>query len=164
MVTAIRNLTRNIWVGVKEPEGEDCSKVLVEKISAMNILAAFGYATRNYLREEYSYEDADLKQLLRHVPKYYNADCKCKSARPPNTKEEDMEQTGCSMWCATCYSTKKYRYTAYEQETPTNIPIELSYLLANYIKNANARNLVDPSLLAALNSGTNSMSQRCLIH
>lgn len=155
MTTALRNLTRNIWVGVREPEGE-ASKVLVEKISALNILAAFSYSTRNYLRGEYSYEDADLKYLLRHVPKFYNIDCKCKKKKKFTKKDsltEEMEGVGCSMLCRTCNSTKKYKFTAYEEETPTNIPVELSYLLAAFIKNANARNLIDPSLLAAINNG-----------
>lgn len=164
MTTAIRNLTRNIWVGVKEPEGET-SKILVEKISALNILAAFSYATRNYLRGEYSYEDADLKYLLRHIPKFYNIDCKCTRKRRRSKKDsiisEDLEGIGCSMWCRTCYSTKKYKFTAYDEETPTNIPVELSYLLGAYIKTSNQQNLVDPSLLAALNNALNSLVE-CL--
>lgn len=157
MTTAIRNLTRNIWVGIKEPEGDDNSKILVEKVSALNILSAFGYAMRNYLRGEYSYEDADLKHLLRHVPKFYNCECKCPKNKKPPAKDslnEDIEGVGCVSLCRTCYAnSKKYKFTAYEEETPTNIPVELSYLLAAYIRHANVRNLVDPSLLAPLNNG-----------
>lgn len=55
MTLAIRTLTRCIWVMVKEPEG---SKSVVEKTSAINLLLAFAFATKNYLREEYSYDEA----------------------------------------------------------------------------------------------------------
>lgn len=154
MTTAIRNLTRNIWVGIKEPEDDSSgpSKVLVEKVSALNILSAFGYATRNYLRGEYSYEDADLKGLLRHIPKIYNIECPCRKKNNPAVGAGGGFN---SLLCKRCYTTKTYTFMAYEEETPTNIPMELSYLLASYIKTSNARGLIDPSLLAPLNNGAN---------
>lgn len=40
---------------VRETEGHE-SKDVVEKASAINLLLAFAYATKNYLREEYSYD------------------------------------------------------------------------------------------------------------
>lgn len=40
---------------IKEPDGS--SKEVVEKASAINLLLAFAYATKNYLREEYSYDE-----------------------------------------------------------------------------------------------------------
>jgi putative membrane protein len=54
MTLAIRTLTRCIWVMVKE---DNSAKDVVEKASAINLLLAFSYATKNYLREEYSYDE-----------------------------------------------------------------------------------------------------------
>lgn len=54
MTVAIRTLTRCIWVMVAS---EGTAKEVVEKTSAINLLIAFAYATKNYLREEYSYEE-----------------------------------------------------------------------------------------------------------
>ncbi|KAF9988200.1 hypothetical protein BGZ75_009819 [Mortierella antarctica] len=48
MTLSIRNLTRSIWVCVAETETHD----LLEKKSAINLLVAFAFATKHYLREE----------------------------------------------------------------------------------------------------------------
>lgn len=61
MTLAIRTLTRSIWVMVNDPDGS--SREVVEKASAINLLLAFSYATKNYLREEYSY-DEDVNPII----------------------------------------------------------------------------------------------------
>jgi hypothetical protein len=38
-------------------ESKGSAREVVEKTSAINLLIAFAYATKNYLREEYSYEE-----------------------------------------------------------------------------------------------------------
>lgn len=68
MTLSIRNLTRYIWMGVDDPEGENAqAKSIIEKKSAVNLLIAFAVATKHYLREEYSYEFGDLKNLISHI-------------------------------------------------------------------------------------------------
>lgn len=67
MTHNIRTLTRCIWVGVRE---SGTSKDVVEKRSVINLLIAFAYATKNYLREEYSYDSDDIKDLIKHIPKF----------------------------------------------------------------------------------------------
>ncbi|KAF8940301.1 Bestrophin, RFP-TM, chloride channel-domain-containing protein [Dissophora ornata] len=66
MTLCIRNLTRGIWVCVAETETRD----LLEKKSAINLLVAFAFATKHYLREEYGYDYDDMVHLLAHIPKY----------------------------------------------------------------------------------------------
>lgn len=66
MTLCIRNLTRGIWVCVAESETRD----LLEKKSAINLLVAFAFATKHYLREEYGYNYDDMVDLLSHIPKY----------------------------------------------------------------------------------------------
>jgi len=67
MTQNIRTLTRCIWVGVKE---SDDPKDLIEKTSVINLLVAFAYATKNYLREEYSYDSDGIRELINHIPKF----------------------------------------------------------------------------------------------
>ncbi|KAF9920640.1 hypothetical protein BGZ67_001100, partial [Mortierella alpina] len=64
MTLSIRNLTRSIWVCVAETETRD----LLEKKSAINLLVAFAFATKHYLREEYGYNYDDMIDLLTHIP------------------------------------------------------------------------------------------------
>lgn len=65
-------MSYSIWLGVREsPE----SKVedIIEKRTAINLLLAFAYATKNYLREEYSHEaDEDIEELTPHLDRITN--------------------------------------------------------------------------------------------
>lgn len=66
MTHNIRVLTRCFWLGVRETGS---AKELIEKTTAINLLVCFAYATKNYLREEYSINDDDeLRELISHVP------------------------------------------------------------------------------------------------
>lgn len=67
MTQNIRTLTRCIWVGVKE---SGTAKEIIEKTSVLNLLVAFSISTKNYLREEYSYDSEDLRDLISHIPKF----------------------------------------------------------------------------------------------
>jgi hypothetical protein len=55
-------------VSVKEPKGT--ADEVIEKISVINLLLAFVYATKNYLREDYSYDEEELKELISHLPRF----------------------------------------------------------------------------------------------
>ncbi|KAG0207327.1 hypothetical protein BGX28_001377 [Mortierella sp. GBA30] len=66
MTLCIRNLSRGVWVCVAETETRD----VLEKKSAINLLVAFAFATKHYLREEYGYNYDDMIDLLTHIPKY----------------------------------------------------------------------------------------------
>lgn len=69
----IRNLTRLIWTMVSFDKlrvyGRNAQ--VIERISVINLLPAFAYATRNYLRNNHSYEEKDLKPFLKHCPKLF---------------------------------------------------------------------------------------------
>jgi hypothetical protein len=69
MTQNIRTLTRCIWVGVRESPNSSAGGI-VEKTSVINLLIAFAYATKNYLREEYSYDSDGIKELINHIPKF----------------------------------------------------------------------------------------------
>lgn len=131
MTLGIRTLTRGIWTGVKELDAKD----VVEKKSVLNILVAFAVATKHYLREEYSYEYDDLKDLINHLPKY---------ATPSSTQSLESQEKK---------KDKIFRLNAHDLETPSNIPIELSYYIASYLSSVNSRGLIDTPILTPMQNG-----------
>jgi len=128
MTISIRALTRGIWIAIPEKEGKD----VVEKKSVLNILVAFAFATKHYLREEYSYEYPDLKELICHLPKY---------STPISTKP---------LLSAQKKEDEAFRRNAHDLETPTNIPIELSYYIAAYLSRFSS---MSTSLMNPMQSG-----------
>ncbi|XP_021951188.1 UPF0187 protein alr2987 [Folsomia candida] len=115
---------------VRETEGHE-SKDVVEKASAINLLLAFAYATKNYLREEYSYDKDDLKELIGHIPHFSNQSLN----QPLDTKGTFIGETMLT----------------------TNIPIELSYYIASYIKSVKDRDIIDPSSLTLMNNALTTL-------
>lgn len=138
MTLNIRTLTRCFWVMVEEKE--KTAKEVIEKTSAINLLVAFAYATRNYLREEYSYDEEDLHELINHLPKFSTPS----SNQPLDTQEGEnspvKEKGGPSSsgnLDVTIRSRKNstisrrnssrksrtFNIKAYERPCPSNIPI-----------------------------------------
>lgn len=132
MINGIRILTRGIWVGVSVSTAKD----VIEKKSVVNILVAFAIATKHYLREEYAYGHEDLQSLIGYLPSFSTP-----SSNQPLTPRKKPARRG-TFWL-----------TAYEIPTPTNIPIELSYYIATYLRSVNTRGAVEPPLLANLYMG-----------
>jgi len=77
MTYRIRTLSRCTWLGVKD---EGNPELIIQKRTAINLLVAFAYATKNYLRGEYSYdEDSDIHRLTLHLPRIQDENNKGKS-------------------------------------------------------------------------------------
>jgi putative membrane protein len=131
MTNNIRTLTRGIWTGVKEFGARD----VVEKKSIVNILVAFAVSTKHYLREEYSYDHEDLKDLIGHLSSFSTPS----SNRPLNMQNGRNRAS--------------FKLTAHDYSTPTNIPIELSYYIATYLNSINSRGLVESAVLSTMHSG-----------
>lgn len=104
-----RNLTRLIWTGVTPHDSQN----IVEKKSAINLVLAFAVATKHYLREEYGYKYADLSNLLSHITTTH--------ATPRNVSISHKE-------------TFDDVITTQRDVNCTNIPLEISYYIASYIK------------------------------
>ncbi|ODM97780.1 hypothetical protein Ocin01_08903 [Orchesella cincta] len=176
MTLNIRTLARCIWVMVAEKE--NTSSEIIEKASAINLLVAFAYATKNYLREEYSYDEEDLYELINHIPKFSTPS----SNQPLEDQEEDklsakskvnpksvsgsrgnLDNMSRPRISSTSSSKKRasqaktYNLKAYEKSVPTNIPIELSYYIASYINSVRVRELADGSTIAVMNTALNSL-------
>ncbi|KAF9099090.1 hypothetical protein BGX23_004061 [Mortierella sp. AD031] len=176
MTLSIRNLTRGIWVCVSETETRD----VLEKKSAINLLVAFAFATKHYLREEYGYEYDDMVDLLTHIPKYslptstQPMDWRTDLPTPLGTlqaqpnqqqgqgqsshmsekaaKASNVSATGGHVEQHRRRQASKRRALAFDFLTPTNIPVELSYYIGSYIKACSAKQKVDPATLTMMNN------------
>ncbi|KAF8977832.1 hypothetical protein BGZ46_007082 [Entomortierella lignicola] len=177
MTLCIRNLTRGIWVCVKE----DTTRDLLEKKSAINLLVAFAFATKHYLREQYGYNHEDMIDLLSHIPKY---------SIPTSTEPMDwqndvptpLDQIQQQAQGKTSYLSEKNaaatsnisqgrpsfsgvrsrrqikkQALAFDVLTPTNIPIELSFYIGSYIKACSNKGKLDPATLTMMNNALVSM-------
>ncbi|KAG0283425.1 hypothetical protein BGZ96_012211 [Linnemannia gamsii] len=178
MTLCIRNLTRGIWVCVAETETRD----LLEKKSAINLLVAFAFATKHYLREEYGYDYDDMIDLLTHIPKYsiptsvepmdWRLDIPTTplesltpqppQAQQPQTSQLSSSATNVGRPSGTFGGSRARRQSraqalAFDFLTPTNIPVELSYYIGSYIKSCSNKGKVDPATLTMMNNALVSM-------
>lgn len=178
MTLCIRNLTRAIWVCVAESETRD----LLEKKSAINLLVAFAYSTKHYLREEYGYDYDDMIDLLTHIPKYsiptstqpmdWRMDIppsveNLNTLSPTSAQFQQNQPSQMSSMGApgTMYGeggrarrqSKVARALAFDYLTPTNIPVELSYYIGSYIKSCSNKGKVDAATLTLMNNSLVSM-------
>ncbi|KAG0298288.1 hypothetical protein BGZ97_004126 [Linnemannia gamsii] len=179
MTLSIRNLTRVIWVCVSETETRD----VLEKKSCINLLVAFAFATKHYLREEYGYEYEDMVDLLTHIPKYslptstQPMDWRTDIPTPLGTlqqqggqtshlSEKSQQRQGVKISGVSTVGQaetrhrrqqSKRRALAFDFLTPTNIPVELSYYIGSYIKSCSTKQKVDPGTLTVMNNSLVSM-------
>ncbi|KAF9132982.1 hypothetical protein BGW39_010875 [Mortierella sp. 14UC] len=175
MTLCIRNLTRGIWVCVAETETRD----LLEKKSAINLLVAFAFATKHYLREEYGYDYDDMVDLLTHIPKYSiptsvepmdwrmdiptsHLESLTPQPQPPAQQQDQQTSQMSGRQSATFASGRARRQSrsqalAFDFLTPTNIPVELSYYIGSYIKACSNKGKVDPATLTMMNNALVSM-------
>ncbi|KAF9909533.1 hypothetical protein BX616_011130 [Lobosporangium transversale] len=170
MTLCIRNLTRSIWVNVAENETRD----VLEKKSAINLLVAFAFATKHYLREEYGYNYDDMIDLLTHIPKYSlptstqamdwrddipTALSSLQQQRPNAEKLVNRKATfnEAQVHKRSRRHQAKMQALAFDFLTPTNIPVELSFYIGSYIKSCTKKELVDSATLSVMNNALVSM-------
>ncbi|KAF9991261.1 hypothetical protein BGZ75_000014 [Mortierella antarctica] len=173
MTLCIRNLTRGIWVCVAETETRD----LLEKKSAINLLVAFSFATKHYLREEYGYDYDDMVDLLTHIPKYsipsstqpmdWRMDLptdlnslspnQAQHQQASNVSAQSNGTTPLEQGTRQRRQAKVQQALAFDFLTPTNIPVELSYYIGSYIKSCSNKGKVDPATLTMMNNALVSL-------
>jgi len=143
-------------------EDHDDTSIIVEKISVINLLVAFAYATKHYIRSEYSYEEDDLKDLIAHLPRTFmpsfnttlleqestaklvregsTGDLRKNSGPPPTTASARRRRNSVP-------------YVTQADPIPTNIPLEISYFIQSYIKSASDRALFEKPTQRILDTG-----------
>jgi putative membrane protein len=167
MTANIRDLTRHIWLDMKLHD----TKSVIGKKSAINLLVAFAISTKHYLREEYSYDQPDLKRLISHLPVFNIPSSNLSMSYQDQFVDEEGDSNGPQqhgiissllrrICCCCCFRKIKKRssfirdpYKARDAVTPTNIPIEVSYYIASYINWCREHNKCDPSIIIAMQSG-----------
>ncbi|KAL1922503.1 uncharacterized protein VTP21DRAFT_10042 [Calcarisporiella thermophila] len=159
----VRNFARNMWVQVEEETTED---VLTKK-SVINLLVAFAVSTKHYLREEFGYHYADLWTLVQHIPRYSTPasnislegqgkltkkpiiiklfPCFWDMPEPPKA----MEVPGMGVQAPN------------EESAPSNIPLEITYLLSSYIRRVHLLEQADIATISNLYAIVNTMIE-CL--
>lgn len=130
MITNIRILTRLIWTLVSFDKLGSTNKLIIEQVSTINLLAAFAYATRNYLRGNHYYDEPDLQEFIKHVPQF----------------EERIQEDKISRKLKTKISADS-----------RNIPVEISHLIMSYIKCVRERGLVDVPTTTTMHNALNSL-------
>ena len=136
MSTTIRVLTRYVWVLVEENNPED----LVEKTSALNLLVAFPFAVKNYLRGEHSYDKDNIKDLITHLPHFT---CPVVPDQMMKTQsEQSVTSNNIEIWLkipgldSRRVSSRRSIWNIdpeRDNEVITNIPMELTYYFTQYL-------------------------------
>lgn len=143
MTQDVRKLTRCIWTGVHVQERD--ARAVIEKKSALNLCLAFVVATKHYLREEYSYDYADLKGLISHLPRFNTPSSNLALDEQLDTPEQRKKRPRLLM--------------AYDHSTPTNIPVELSYYIFSYIKHVSDKNLAPAFVTNTMHACNNQIHE-----
>ncbi|ORY08437.1 UPF0187-domain-containing protein [Basidiobolus meristosporus CBS 931.73] len=136
----LRNLTRLIWVNVGEKSPQDHKL----KQTAVNLLVAFAYATKHYLREEYDYSDItpDMVPFLKSSHLKYRtptsiADQREQSLLRPIVKPHESKAAG------------------------SNLPLEITIHLTSFIQHQKDAGNVDAPLFTLLTNTVSSLTD-CL--
>jgi len=143
MIQEVRKITRAIWLGVNVTGGGQLklsSKAIVERRSALNLSLAFVVAVKHYLRDEYSYDYPDLKDLIRHLPRFNTP-----SSNIPLDVQLKFHQR------------HKQTKMAFDMAPPTNIPIEISYYFLSYINYLDENKLAEPWALSTVKSSLSNL-------
>ncbi|CAG8678380.1 10994_t:CDS:2 [Funneliformis caledonium] len=142
MVVHIRNLTRNIWVGVREDKiiiekekvspkvGKSQPEIILEKATAINLLLGFAVAVKHFLREETGTNHADLEYLISNIGGTL------KSFKPLAAKDVNTSNARKVGWFTKIFQRKlkphqrKFNPSSLE----CNLPLEITLYLSSYIK------------------------------
>jgi hypothetical protein len=101
------------------------TKDLVDKKSALNLTLAFAISVKHYLREEYSYQYADLKDLIVHIAKYSTRASTGQNPKPDVAIPVESSD-------GKSKDKKGGRLLAQADIPPTNIPLDILTHLNTY--------------------------------
>ena len=163
MTQNIRTLSRCIWTGAAEEDNPENAQDLIEKLSIINLLVAFPFAVKNYLREEYAYDDGDqLKKLINHLPRFAtpSSTVPLLSQDPSNSTNRKSTDLAAPATVTANKDKKavkekkkwKKALLAHDYPTPTNIPIEISYYISSYLSLPTTKKKFDP-MMSSMSSG-----------
>lgn len=141
MTVAIRSMARNIWIHTKEIDEHEDRQA---KIKVINLLIAYPFSIKRYLREEYGSHYADISCHIGDIPRYSTPS----SIQPmvldlpeqvnhPNSPLQAVDPV--------------------EGFTPTNLPLEIAYFLSAYVAEITAKGQIGNPVITALTVNVNSL-------
>lgn len=148
MTVAIRSMTRNIWILV--PGSAEASDILAKK-KAINLLAAFPFAVKRYLREEYGTHHTDISPLIDHIPRYSTP-----SSIQPLVQDLPGKNNHPNIPLESITLNSDFPVSI-----PTNLPIEITYCLSSYCSEITIKNKLSNPVIGALIANVNSLTD-CL--
>ncbi|KOS21762.1 UPF0187 protein [Escovopsis weberi] len=120
--TASQALGRMFWIHAKDPETKDTRETLLNKVSAMNLLAAFSVALKHDLRFEPYTGHPDLHPLVRHLNTF--ARTATETVAPPEKKTGFFKSTGENLGVS--FAASNPRKLVKRAELPLgNLPLEI---------------------------------------
>ena len=127
----------------------------------INLLVAFPYALKNYLRADYSYDAEDLKELITHLPRVvphsaaYNSLLRARFTKENGTDPVLLGVTVSPGSTQNLRASKRDKWRAHAEPTETNIPIEILLYFASYLnKQATKEKPLSASFINIMNAGT----------
>ncbi|RIA88479.1 Bestrophin, RFP-TM, chloride channel-domain-containing protein [Glomus cerebriforme] len=177
MVSAIRNMTRCIWVNVNAEDYEKTSnKViddrtktehLVEKKTVINLLLGFAIATKHYLREEpKTFED--LKPLISNadhnspgVQVLVGSNDNYFSGTSNNNNNNNNDNNNNNNFTGKFMKNIKKLLPDSHKKVCNNLPYEITLYLSSYIRKQHLLHTTDDSTISILYSNLSSLTD-CL--
>ncbi|RHZ79793.1 hypothetical protein Glove_140g125 [Diversispora epigaea] len=142
MVVAIRNMTRIIWVNIKEKKGEE-SKHLLEKKTVINLLLGFAIATKHFLREEQGCDHQDLKPYITNIHSELTEFSAKRNSKIQNKKKSS-------------FLNSIFKFFGKDSEIDANLianknlPLEISLYISSYITTQKERGSTDDASISIL--------------
>ncbi|CAG8476929.1 1659_t:CDS:2 [Diversispora eburnea] len=138
MVVAIRNMTRIIWINIKEKE----SKHLLEKETAINLLLGFAIATKHLLREEQGCDHQDLKPYITNI---HNQLTEFSAKRNSKTQNKNKSSFLNSIF-------KNPIEIDAKLIVDKNLPLKISLYISSYISAQKQRGSTDDASISILHT------------
>ncbi|RIA81592.1 Bestrophin, RFP-TM, chloride channel-domain-containing protein [Glomus cerebriforme] len=170
MVVQIRNLTRYIWIGVREDGQKKDSKefdnlakseIVIEKRTALNLILGFAIAVKHYLREETGCKHADLEYLISNIQS------KLPNFTPLAAKDDcvdrDVRHAQKVGWYNKLFHKKRRGNEGDHNYEEHNLPLDITLYLSSYIEAQSDKGRIDVPItnqsLIALNGLCDCLSQ-----
>ncbi|RIA95051.1 Bestrophin/UPF0187 [Glomus cerebriforme] len=161
MEVQIRNLTRYIWIGIREDGrkkgikeiGSAKPEIVIEKKTAINLLLGFAFAVKHYLREENGCEHDDLKNLVSNI-------------RSKISKEIQEDSGECNIknrpnvaWYNRLFRRKLKPHERNKRDKDDynledqNLPLDITHYLSSYFENLFTEKKIDDTIFIQVLAG-----------
>ncbi|KAF3918868.1 hypothetical protein ABW20_dc0103064 [Dactylellina cionopaga] len=131
----VRNMTRLIWIHIREREGPDGEDDLLAKLTAVNLLLAFCVSLKHKLRHQPEYDYKDLQGLISNLQTYAR-DAHQAGEIPPRKALTTPQRISSYLGITFLEKSPVRRYKAYKKagQLHGNLPLEIMTYLSAYLE------------------------------